>query len=376
MNALVCLVESLHLGYLGCFGNEWIGTPAIDRFAAESVTFDQCTARTPQSGEWLDRLLSTGTLRNLRGEQNLFVTGVSNVDWGCPTPDAFDEQWCSPEEPTDPQSAAKRLMIRWSRSVQESVPTLGILRLALLQEEGSIDQRGRIGANLANLVTSSGVEPIEPEPLQAIRDGYCDVVQQFDELFAMILERLEELQVLDETLVVLAADRGVPLGEHGMVGLLAPQLFDEVVHVPLIARLPRGRRGARSPALVQSLDLGPTLAEWFERPVPSGEGRSLVPLLRSHSARHRDYAISGLQDQVYALRTNSWKLLQPMALPSDEGPPQRSLFAKPEDQWDLNDIAVEQEAIADRLELQLRRHLDAIARGTPWLIEPLPRLPG
>src|SRR5947209_6725045 len=41
MKALVLELADLHLGYLGCYGNEWVATPALDRFAAQGVVFDQ-----------------------------------------------------------------------------------------------------------------------------------------------------------------------------------------------------------------------------------------------------------------------------------------------------------------------------------------------
>src|SRR5205823_4132788 len=41
MKILVLDVPGLHLGYLGCYGNDWVGTPNIDRLAAESVVFDR-----------------------------------------------------------------------------------------------------------------------------------------------------------------------------------------------------------------------------------------------------------------------------------------------------------------------------------------------
>ena len=40
MNAIVLVLDSLHLGYLGCYGNQWISTPNLDRLAARGVVFD------------------------------------------------------------------------------------------------------------------------------------------------------------------------------------------------------------------------------------------------------------------------------------------------------------------------------------------------
>src|SRR5262245_66166038 len=40
MKAVVVTLSGLHLGYLGCYGNQWIATPTLDRVAAEGVVFD------------------------------------------------------------------------------------------------------------------------------------------------------------------------------------------------------------------------------------------------------------------------------------------------------------------------------------------------
>src|SRR6185369_11849599 len=48
MRILVVNTVGLHLGYLGCYGNDWIATPNLDRLAAEGVVFDQHFVRVPQ----------------------------------------------------------------------------------------------------------------------------------------------------------------------------------------------------------------------------------------------------------------------------------------------------------------------------------------
>ena len=40
MNVIVVVCNSLHLGFLGCYGNAWIETPNLDRLASEGVVFD------------------------------------------------------------------------------------------------------------------------------------------------------------------------------------------------------------------------------------------------------------------------------------------------------------------------------------------------
>ena len=47
MKALVIVANGLHLGYLGCYGNDWVATPNLDRLAAEGIVFDQHLADWP-----------------------------------------------------------------------------------------------------------------------------------------------------------------------------------------------------------------------------------------------------------------------------------------------------------------------------------------
>src|SRR5215831_6747752 len=64
MKVLVVNASALHLGYIGCYGNEWIETPNLDRLAAEGVVFDQHIADNPgASTEGPDRSDWTGRYR-------------------------------------------------------------------------------------------------------------------------------------------------------------------------------------------------------------------------------------------------------------------------------------------------------------------------
>src|SRR5436190_23274339 len=58
MNILVLNVDALHLGFLGCYGSEWVPTPNLDRLAAEGVVFDRHFADgigTPYRSAWTGR---------------------------------------------------------------------------------------------------------------------------------------------------------------------------------------------------------------------------------------------------------------------------------------------------------------------------------
>src|SRR2546421_3933934 len=87
MKILCINVAGLHLGYLGCYGNEWVETPHLDRLAAEGVVFDQHLADTPGNtpGAWTGRYQfaprpqaesapALGTLMQAHGIPTAFVT--------------------------------------------------------------------------------------------------------------------------------------------------------------------------------------------------------------------------------------------------------------------------------------------------------------
>src|SRR5206468_6631731 len=113
----------------------------------------------------------------------------------------------------------------------------------------------------------------------------------------------DKLNLADDCLVMLLGDQGLALGEHGICGPHRPWLHDELIHLPLLIRLPAtstggsGPGGRRAAALTQTVDLAPTLLEAFGLPAPPElHGRSLLPLAREEAgAVTREYVCGGLQ---------------------------------------------------------------------------------
>src|SRR6266446_1489933 len=63
MNILVVEASALHLGYLGCYGNDWVATPNLDRIAAEGIVFDWHIADQPELHHvrpWPERSIAAG----------------------------------------------------------------------------------------------------------------------------------------------------------------------------------------------------------------------------------------------------------------------------------------------------------------------------
>jgi arylsulfatase A-like enzyme len=124
------------------------------------------------------------------------------------------------------------------------------------------------------------------EDLEWCRAQYDAEVRALDDAVAELLDGLEGLGMLENTLVAVLGDHGESLGEHGIF-FEHHGLYDVTLRPPLIVHAPgRIAAGQRIESVVMTPDLAPTILELLGLPIPAGppasramEGRSLVPLL-------------------------------------------------------------------------------------------------
>jgi iduronate 2-sulfatase len=124
----------------------------------------------------------------------------------------------------------------------------------------------------------------QPASRAAAMAAYYSALTYMDTQVGVLLKKLDELRLWDNTIVVLVSDHGFHLGDHG--GLWAKlTLFEQSARTPLLIAAPNGQRGKASARVVELLDLFPTLAGLCSLPAPAGlEGRSLAPLLKNPNA--------------------------------------------------------------------------------------------
>jgi arylsulfatase A-like enzyme len=121
--------------------------------------------------------------------------------------------------------------------------------------------------------------PLSPKLALTLQHGYYACVSFTDAMIGRVLNELDRLGMAENTIVILWGDHGFQLGEHALWCKHAN--FNTSLNVPLIIRAPSIPNGARTPALVELVDLYPTLCELAGVPAPNHlEGSSLVPLLR------------------------------------------------------------------------------------------------
>lgn len=125
-----------------------------------------------------------------------------------------------------------------------------------------------------------------------LRHGYFACVSFVDACFGRLMQGLENLGLADDTIVVMWGDHGWKLGEHGSWCKQTNYNID--VRVPLMIRVPdHPQAGVRTQALVELVDLYPTLCEAAGLPVPDDmEGTSLLPLLSKPDRKWKSAAFS------------------------------------------------------------------------------------
>ncbi len=377
MNALTIVVDGLRAGFLGCYGNAWVQTPAVDKLAAEGFVFDQTLIDSPDlldayRGYWAGgHALSktrceTGWLPLLapRGVASALITDEPSMAMH-PLAAALEEivqlpesrmQTAASSEDTqfsalfssaaDWIEACQRPFCLWLHA--QGMQSAWDAPLALRAEFAAEDE-----VPAAEFVTPPRLWlPDDPDPDELLqwRWAYAAQVSVLDRCLEAFLEWFDAQPSACETLLILIGARGYPLGEHGRVGLAEAaagrsRLHAELLHVPCIARLPDGAAAAdRSQYFTQPADIACTLAEWFDLPSKSlgTWGKSWLPLLRGQSPAWRD-RVAIVAGEELALRTPAWHLIQ-----AAESEP-RLLYAKPDDRWEMNEVANRCGEVADLL---------------------------
>ena len=129
-------------------------------------------------------------------------------------------------------------------------------------DEPAVQDGGQLLDQLYEAVMP-GVGPIPWELAQKVIDQYDTAVANLDEQIGLLLDRLQDMGLYDNTMIVLTSDHGEYFGEHYLVEH-SKDVYQEVIWVPLIIKEPRQRVGRRDDKVISSSDL-PYLI-WSEFP--------------------------------------------------------------------------------------------------------------
>lgn len=158
--------------------------------------------------------------------------------------------------------------------------------------------------------SGAGRVTFTPEQVAEMRHGYLACVSYMDAQLGRVLDALDKRGLAERTAIVFVADHGYHLGEHDLWGKTSN--FELDARVPLMIALPGQPGGRQTDALVELIDLYPTLVEACRLPTPAGlEGTSLLPVVRDPAARVKSAAFTQFPRPAYYDRTPS---KQPVAM--------------------------------------------------------------
>ena len=155
----------------------------------------------------------------------------------------------------------------------------------------------------------------DPKMIQYFISEYYALVREVDDWVGQILDKLEELGLTDNTLVVFISDHGEMLGSHGMRGKFC--FYEESSHVPMIIRFPgRIRSGTKVKAPVSTMDLFATILDYLDMPPHPSDGHSLRGLIEGAVDEDDTYVVtewlSDLQGKPsHMVLKGGWKLMRP-----------------------------------------------------------------
>lgn len=210
---------------------------------------------------------------------------------------------------------------------------------------------------------------------------YDAEIAYMDACLGHVLTRLEELDLVDDTLLVITTDHGEELDEHGC-WFDHHGLYDTNTRIPLILRLPGAvPAGRRVHGLTRSLDLVPTILDYAGVAAEPLDGISMRPLIEADGpgvSRGTCDAIHMTENtwmKKRAVRTHAWKLIRALE-PDPHGFPEVELYnlsEDPEEQRNVADAMPEQvAALTAIMEDHVRRRVETTGRPDPLPLQPVP----
>ncbi len=323
-NVILVSVDTLRADYLSCYGSEKASTPGFDRIAREGLLFENAASAAPTTlpahaslltgtspfEHWVhdnvgfrlrQDLPTLASTLKARGYRTGGFVGSFVLDRKFGLARGFDVY--SDETPETDRGLRER---RGEKVLEDAVAWIG---------------REDQAPFFAFLHFFDPHRPYDPPPPFAPTEGNFDAlyrgeVSYVDSLLQRLLAFLDARGLSESTVLVVTADHGESLGEHGedTHGFF---LYQSTLHVPLLIRAPGIRRGHRASALVRTIDIAPTLLELLGVEAPSSfEGVSFVsatgevktPDVEAHAETFVPRLHYGWSE-LRSLRRGNWKLI-------------------------------------------------------------------
>lgn len=360
MNIILVIADTFRRDHLPCYGNKQIQTPNLDRFAEQSLIFEDCFASSFPTvparadiltGRYTFTYLNWGpltqdeiTLPQILCENGYLTVGAADTPFllrnGCGYDHGFDDLFWIRGQRSGPEHED---VVKLRRAEEDYfAPKTFKTAIAWLDRtharpfflyidtwdphepwDPPIDYVRRYMPDYDGRL----VEPCywswkeagyNEQDLQTAHACYCGEISMVDRWFGRLLEKLEELDLVEDTAVLFTSDHGFYFGEHGFFGkrrfrwpddlsfeegfkrgltlnhgsIYRSPLYRELTQVPLLMKLP-GHDSSRVSGLVALPDLMPTILDLAEIDTPSSiRARSVLPLVNGSAEALREILVT------------------------------------------------------------------------------------
>jgi len=333
-NLLLVTIDALRADHLGCYGYARPTSPKLDRFAAGAIRFASAYTNAPMTSPSLPQMLTSSYFPGLTAPtllSSLFADGVprtkaivhnpflqffltlgardtfdsiSGVNWRADRIAAKAGRWI--------EAQGKDRWALYLHFLDTHTPYRVPLPDAARYRDRNYD--GPVGIDFGDVegAQQGKYGPTDQREVVALYDA---AIHYVDDHLGTLLDDLASRGVLDHTVVVISADHGEELWDHGSF-FHGVSLYDEQLHVPLIVRLPGGAHaGTTVAAPVRAIDIVPTIADALGAPIlPGFQGESMLPMVTNPALAtpREDFARASnpIFPLRYALRTPTHKLIE------------------------------------------------------------------
>jgi arylsulfatase A-like enzyme len=398
---VVVTIDTLRADRLGCYGYFRDTSPYIDRFASESVVFDNAvtlmsTTLPAHVSLWTSMYpLQTGVLTNeakaarAHGSRARYFAeilqelGYTTAGFVSATPvksyTGIDAGFSVYDEPPRGQSqrpadVTTDRALEWLDGVSDDAPFFLWVHYFdphdPYEPPAPFDEAFRGDRGLEQYFETIGhPHPADPEWVE-MNDMYDGEVRFTDSQVERLLEALRERGFYDRATIVLTADHGEGLGQHDWKG--HGHIWNEQLFVPLIIKYPvdSGLVPGRRPYLVSLLDVVPTLVDSLGIPVPADArsqmvgdnvvagppGREMTFVQRTAKQRVRAWG----EGQQFGLISTDWKYVHSTHA-ADE------LYDMRSDRHELENLVAAEPGTAETLRLSTLEQFEILSAGSPAL---------
>lgn len=289
-NLLFVTIDCLRADHVGAWGYPKPTTPVLDGLAGEGIRFAHTYANAPMTLPSIPQIFTSELFPDR--DQDLLTGPIAGA--GIPNAafvnNAWIPLWLSQGEHATPPGTFDRIVsgeldakaitdraIEWLDQHREGRFALYLHYLDahtpyrppadLIALFADPDHRGTVGQTFDDEegAASGKYNAADKEQIIALYDAG---IRYVDRELGRVLDELRRTDRLDNTLVVISADHGEEFWDHGSF-FHGQSLYDELLHIPLIVRLPGAdRAGTVEEGLARGIDLAPSILDWMGLPVP------------------------------------------------------------------------------------------------------------